>query len=74
MIENLLQCTGEPSEGWRKPNGFWGNFVLKSGLTNTDKRRRAMYDLWKKNWNGVQERFERIWNGHKDEVKVWGFF
>ena len=47
--------------------------MLKSGLTNTDKRRRAMYDLWKKNWNGVQERFERIRNGHKDQVKVWGF-
>ena len=48
--------------------------MLKSGLTNTDKRRRAMYDLCKKNWNGVQERFERIRNGHKDKVKVWGFF
>ena len=49
--------------------------MLKSGLTtNTDRRRRAMYDLWKKNWNGVQERFERIRNGHKDVVKVCRFF
>ena len=67
----MLQCNGDPSEGWRKPDGFWGNFVLRSGLSNTNNRRRAIYDMWRKNWDGVQERFCHIRNGHKErEVQL----
>ena len=52
LIENMLKCDGDPGEGWRRPDGFWAKLVLMSGLKNTSNERRAMYDLWKKNWNG----------------------
>ena len=67
MLQNMVQCDGDPSEGWRNPNGFWGNVVQNSGLSNTDSRRRVTYDLWHKNWAGLQERFWLIQNSHEED-------
>ena len=59
MVKNMQRSRGNPNEGWRRSDGFWGDVIVKCGLCNTEYSRRMVYDRWHKNWNDVQEAFKR---------------
>ena len=73
MVKNMLQCKGHPNEGWRRPGGFWGNVIVKSGLSNTEYSRRMIYDRWHKNWHDVKQTFMRMQSNCRAEREVMSF-
>jgi hypothetical protein len=57
IISAMKACEGELHEGWRNPDGFWGNVTMRCGHSNTDYLRRAMYMVWHKNTGNITEKF-----------------
>ena len=53
----MLQCKERLDEGWRKPDGYWGIVLTKSGLGNSQSKRKRLYMDWKRNFNNFRDKY-----------------
>ena len=53
----MVDCEGDVSEGWRRPDRFWGKVTAHCGHANTDYVRKAMYMLWYNGRSNIRENF-----------------
>ena len=56
-IEAMLQCEERLDEGWRKPGGYWGIVLTKSGLGNSKSKRKRLYMTWKRNLDNFRNKY-----------------
>ena len=59
----MLQCEERLDEGWRKPGGYWGIVLTKSGLGNSKSKRKRLYMTGNETWTtfatSISKRKER---------------
>jgi hypothetical protein len=54
----LNECEGDITDCWQNENSLWGNVLRKCGYPNTDKARKALYMMWRKNWGCIREKYQ----------------
>jgi hypothetical protein len=58
IVSALVECKGKITDCWPNENSLWGNVLQKCGYPNTDKARKALYMMWRKNWGCIREKYQ----------------